>query len=180
MIPAPHAIKTEDVPQVLIVDDDRCVLSAYSRVLGRLAIRLHLADSARAGLRILRTHSIRVVISDYPHARTRGRLVPAPGESALATRSADPRHRPPRAERDRRPDQSGRGLRVIEKPCDAGGARGRCPRGPAARMFQTRAERRRSDEPPASSGPRPTGSSSCFMPPMIRCCSPTGRGRCSR
>jgi response regulator RpfG family c-di-GMP phosphodiesterase len=61
-----------DFPHVLIVDDDRLVLSAFSRMLGEMPINLHLADSPEAGLRVLNSVPVAVVVSDYRMPRMGG------------------------------------------------------------------------------------------------------------
>jgi response regulator RpfG family c-di-GMP phosphodiesterase len=53
------------VPHVLVVDDDRRVLAALSRVLGQMKINIHLADGPDSALKVLDALSIDAVISDY-------------------------------------------------------------------------------------------------------------------
>jgi PAS domain S-box-containing protein len=56
---------TVSAPHVLVVDDDRRVLAALSRVLGQMKINIHLADGPDSAFKVLDALSIDAVISDY-------------------------------------------------------------------------------------------------------------------
>lgn len=55
----------QNVPHVLVVDDDRRVLAALSRVLAQMKINIHLADDPDSALKVLEALSMDLVISDY-------------------------------------------------------------------------------------------------------------------
>ncbi len=59
-------------PHVLLVDDYRALLKAYSRTLSEMRINLHLADGPDSALKVLSTHPVDVVVSDFRLPKTDG------------------------------------------------------------------------------------------------------------